>query len=228
MKISFKINDLIEVEYTDEKYQENLNENHNLVILVPENQEQIWRNIDNSEEVQQIGGVFVNQCKKYIDKQKSEDLDFNRYLQFAFSREIPKSLGFWSLYKDKTVKSFKSRTFIFSEIEKDFENMAINYHNLSTRLLYYNAIKDNFVKLWEIRSLNAESNELLVMLNQFIKNNNPENLNKKQLGILCNAINKLESNKIADEDLDEIFDDLIDSGMEFFPTIEGYSDRCED
>lgn len=108
------------------------------------------------------------------------------------------------------------------------EGLSLNFSDLRYRQLSYAEVKDDLAKLWENRTLDPFYNELLVVVNQFIRNNNPENLDKTQVKTIKNAIDKLESGDICEDDIDEISDSFIESGMSFFPPIPGFSDLYED
>lgn len=172
--------------------------------------------------------VHISSNQHYSDSIPYEFSELSQ-ITFSFYAERPvthDALGVWVRGPRSIEHSTRSQ--IFLDIQKNFENLSINFQDLRLRQLYYVNIKSSLANLWEVRTQDDEFNELLVLINQFIRNNHPENLESSQVETLQKAIITLQSELIDEDDIEEIFDSLINSGMDFFPSIQGFSELYSD
>jgi len=171
--------------------------------------------------------VHISRNQHYSDSIPHEfsESELSSRIAFSFYAERPLTydvFGVWSSGPRSIEHSTRSQ--IFLDIRKNFENLSINFQDLRSRQLYYLNIKSSLANLWEIRTQEDEFNELLVLINQFIGNNHPENLESSQVEALQKAFMKLQSELIDEDSLEEIFDSLVNSGLDFFPSIKGFSE----
>jgi len=168
-----------------------------------------------------ISPKYYRHRTRYIQ----ENSNFFRYVQTINTPNF----RFWPF---NSIEEFdvgiSSPNHIFDSIETNFDKIYSNFDDLRLRQICYNDVKDQIDELWDIRPLDDNYNELLVLIIQFIKNNFPENLDKEQVNSIKDSLNKLRTKEINERDIEKIFDDLIDSGMIFFPSIEGLSELYED
>lgn len=154
--------------------------------------------------------------------------EYSPFFRYVQTINTP-NFRFWPFTSVKESNAdIRSLTHIFDNIEANFEKINSCFDDLRLRQLCYTDVKDQMDELWDIRPLDDNYNELLVLIIQFIKNNFPENLNKEQVNSLKHSLNKLRTREISESDIEKIFDDLIDSGMIFFPSINGLSELYED
>jgi hypothetical protein len=190
--------------------------------------------LDNSEEIKDrkiellygqnidLKNVIVIHPKyhRYKTRFIKEKSPFFRYVQTV---DTPK-FRFWPFYGAQESNLELSYNRIFDSVQSNLKKIDSYFDDLRLRQLCYTEIKDQIDELWEIRPLDDNYNELIVLIIQFMKNNLPENLTKEQVNLLKVSLNKLKSREINENDVEKTFDDLIDSGMIFFPSIKGLSE----
>ena len=173
--------------------------------------------------------VHISRNQHYSDSIPYEFSELSSRTNFSFYAERPVTNdAFGVLSRGPRSIEHSTRSQIFLDIRRNFENLSINFQDLRSRQLYYVNIKSSLANLWEIRTQEDEFNELLVLINQFIGNNHPENLEFPQLEALQKAFTKLQSELIDEDGIEEIFDSLVNSGLDFFPSIQGFSELYSD